>query len=82
MHSQKSFSYFFFDVSVSIPNGHTIASKICSPREQKVKVTKRSLRRQVSDEVLEKRACKRRELTQIIKHSLKAISPEDKRLMF
>ena len=36
---------------------------------------KRSLQRQVLDEVLRKRASKERELTQIIKHSLKAICP-------
>ena len=34
---------------------------------------KRSLQRQFSDEVLEKRASKKRELTQIIKYSLRAI---------
>ena len=34
---------------------------------------KRSIQRQVSDEVLKKRASKKRYLTQIIKHSLKAI---------
>ena len=34
------------------------------------------------DEVLKKRASKKRESTQIIKHSLKAIWPNDKRLMF
>ena len=34
---------------------------------------KRSLQRQVSDEVLKKRASKKRELTKIIKYSLQAI---------
>ena len=34
---------------------------------------KRSIQRQVLDEVFKKRASKKRELTQIIKHSLKAI---------
>ena len=42
-------------------------------RRRASKDYKRSFQRQVPDEVLKKRASKKRELTQIIKHSLKAI---------
>ena len=56
---------------------------MCSVGEEPVKITKEaSMQRQVLDEVLKKRASKKRELTQIIKHSLEAIWPKGKCLMF
>ena len=42
-------------------------------RRRASKDYKRSIQRQVLDEVLKRRESKKRELTQIIKHSLKAI---------
>ena len=46
-------------------------SIICSLGEEPVKDYKRSLQRQVSDDVLQERASKKWELTQTISHSLR-----------